>query len=257
MINKIINKINNFFFKFVPKIESDFYNIKHIGTQYGGYDIFDDNLSQPIIISCGLGEDASFDIEMINIYDAKVFSIDPTPRSCEYYNNLKKRFGKIGNGKFNETGFLNVDLYNLKKVNNNNFRYINKAIWSEYDKEIQLFFPKNKNFVSLSINNKEQYDEKNYILSKTISYDQIIKKHNLEKVDILKLDIEGAEIEVIHSLLNQEEKIFPNQLIVEFDIRRRPSFKSLRELNKVHRKIKKYYKLININAKGDFTYLRH
>jgi len=148
-------------------------------------------------------------------------------------------------------------LYNLEKVNNDNFRYINKAICSENNKIIKLFFPKNKKFVSLSINNKEQYNKKKYILTKTISYNQIINDYNLEKIDILKLDIEGAEIEVIHSLLNQEEKIFPNQLIVEFDIRRRPSFKSFIELKKVHRKIKKYYKLININAKGDFTYLRH
>ena len=257
MIKKIIHKFNNFFFRFEPKIDNKSFHIRHIGTQYGGYDIFDDNLSKPVIISCGLGEDASFDIDMINIYNAKVFSIDPTPRSCDYYNDIKKRFGKKGSGKFNETGFLNVELYNLEKVNNDNFKYINKAIWSENNKIIKLFFPKNKNFVSLSINNKEQYNKKKYILTKTISYNQIINDYNLEKIDILKLDIEGAEIEVIHSLLSQEKKIFPNQLIVEFDIRRRPSFKSLRELNKVHRKIKKYYKLIHINSKGDFTYLRY
>ena len=38
------------------------------------------NLSQPIIISCGLGEDASFDIDMINRFGAKILCIDPTPR---------------------------------------------------------------------------------------------------------------------------------------------------------------------------------
>ena len=59
MIKKVINKFNNFFFKFEPKIDNNSFHIRHIGTQYGGYDIFDDNLYKPVIISCGLGEDAS------------------------------------------------------------------------------------------------------------------------------------------------------------------------------------------------------
>ena len=74
--------------------------------------------------------------------------------------------------------------------------------------------------MSLSINKKDQYDDKNYILSKTITYQQIIKDEKLNKVDILKLDIEGAEIDVINNLLEKSKQLLPNQLIVEFAIRR-------------------------------------
>ena len=77
MIKKIINKINSTFFKFNPtyKINN---NITQIGTIYGGYEIYNQNLERPIILSCGLGEDASFDIDMINKFDAKVIILDPT-----------------------------------------------------------------------------------------------------------------------------------------------------------------------------------
>ena len=54
MIKKAINKFNRLFFKFTPKIENNSNNIIHIGTEYGGYDICDENLSHPTIISCGL-----------------------------------------------------------------------------------------------------------------------------------------------------------------------------------------------------------
>ena len=257
MIKKAINKFNRLFFKFTPKIENNSNNIIHIGTEYGGYDICDENLSHPTIISCGLGEDASFDIDMINRFGAKILCIDPTPRSLEYFKKIKKRFGKQGNEKFNESGLLDVEIYDLRNTTDNNFKFINKAIWSENDKDLKLYFPKNLNFVSLSINKKkDQYDDKNYILSKTITYQQIIKDEKLNKVDILKLDIEGAEIDVINNLLEKSKQLLPNQLIVEFDIRRKPSYKSFIDLNKIHNKIKNYYKLVNINPKGDFTYLR-
>ena len=77
MINRIINKINSIFFTFQPNIFLK-KKLEHIGTNYGGYDVYTENLFNPNIISCGLGEDASFDIEMINKFDAKVYSIDPT-----------------------------------------------------------------------------------------------------------------------------------------------------------------------------------
>ena len=68
--------------------------MEHIGTIYGGYDICIDNLDNPNIISCGLGEDATFDIDMINKFNAKVIAIDPTPRALKHYNNIKENFGK-------------------------------------------------------------------------------------------------------------------------------------------------------------------
>ena len=148
MIKKIFKKLNSIFFDFSPIVKNQ-KKLEHIGTYYGGYDILTDDLKNPVVISCGLGEDASFDIDMINNFNAKVISIDPTPRSIEHYNQIKKNCGKNDLSLLNESGKLQVSNYNLKKVNDDNFIFINKAFWNENNKKIKLFFPKNDEHVSL------------------------------------------------------------------------------------------------------------
>ena len=257
-MKRIFQKINKKIFFFNPTIKKKNLTIKHIGTVYGGYDICIDLINNPVIVSCGLGEDASFDIDMINYYNAKVICVDPTPRAIKYYDSIKNNFGKDGQKNYNESGKIEIESYNLKKINSENFMLIDKAIWSFGNQDLKLFYPENKNHVSLSINEKTGYDQKKYFLSKTISFDEILYEKKIAKVDILKLDIEGAEIDVIEKLLIDHEKFkLPKQLIVEFDIRRRPNLNSFLKLNKLHRKIEKFYDLIYINKKGDFTYLKN
>ena len=57
-------------------------------------DICVDLINNPVIVSCGLGEDASFDIDMINNYNAKVICVDPTPKTIKYLILLKNTLGK-------------------------------------------------------------------------------------------------------------------------------------------------------------------
>ena len=252
MIKKIFNKINSIFFKFNPSFKAN-NNLTKIGTIYGGYDIYNQNLEKPIILSCGLGEDASFDIDMINKFDAKVIILDPTPRSKVYFNKLKEKFGNSKNTNYDESGNLNPDSYDLRKTNSKNLIFVDKAIWSTNDTEINLYFPKVLSHVSLSINKKSNYSDSNSLKAKTVDYSTLLKSFELKKVDILKLDIEGAEIETLKSVL--KNNILPNQILVEFDLRRKPSLKTYLMLRKIHKKICQKYKLININKKGDFTYV--
>ena len=57
----------------------------------------DKNLSnQIVIISAGVGEDISFDIEMLNNYQAKLYLVDPTPRAILY---IQKIIDKLGNSR--------------------------------------------------------------------------------------------------------------------------------------------------------------
>ena len=75
----------------------------------------------------------------------------------------------------------------------------------------------------------------------------------MKQVDILKLDIEGAEIDVLKDVLKSNN--LPKQILVEFDIRRKPSFKNKKILKQIHNLLLSKYDLIKINTKGDFTYL--
>jgi hypothetical protein len=49
----------------------------------------------------------------------------------------------------------------------------------------------------------------------TTSIPTIVEQFKIKDIELIKLDIEGAEIEVLKDMLNS--KIFPNQILVEFD----------------------------------------
>ena len=250
-MKKILKFLINLFVFFNPKVEVGF-KTTQIGTKYGGYDIYDKFLKNPIIISCGLGEDASFDVEMIDRYNAKIILIDPTPRSVEYYNKLKSRFTKKGSKKYNESGKIDPTIYDMTRVNENNFLFEDKAISKINDGKMELFHPENDEHVSLSVNKKTPSQKK--FFATTTNLENIIKKFNLKEVDILKLDIEGAELEVLEDMMIR--KIYPKQLLIEYDIRRIKNIKNKKILSKIHNKLCNYYRLIHVNIKGDFTYIR-
>jgi FkbM family methyltransferase len=251
MIFQYINYINRKLFKFQPDFKK-IKNIKKFGTFYGGYEIFVKNLLKPRVISCGVGEDISFDIELINNFDAKIILVDPTPRAINYYNVLKKHFGIYNPKKYNESGKISVKNYNLKKINSQNLILEKKAIWDKGNIELKLFFPLNKEHVSLSINKKCLYQD--FFSARTITIKEIIKKYSLDRIDILKLDVEGCEINVLNFII--ENKIFPKQVIVEYDLKKKPSITSYFKLINIHKKIlKNNYFLCYVNKKGDFLYL--
>ena len=83
--------------------------------------------------------------------------------------------------------------------------------------DVKFYSPPNENHVSHSISNWQNNYKKtgDFISVKTICVLDILKSQNLNFIDILKLDIEGAEIEVISNIL--KDNILPNQLLIEFD----------------------------------------
>jgi len=102
--------------------------IVFLGTEYGGWSFFDNkNITDTYIISAGLGEDASFDVELVNKYNCKVIIVDPTPRAIEHFKKIIMKAGSPKLENYNKTGKQNVDSYNLKKINKENLILIENA----------------------------------------------------------------------------------------------------------------------------------
>jgi hypothetical protein len=58
-----------------------------LGNQYGGWVVSRSLLiysAQPIVLSFGIGDDITFDLEMIRRYGAHVFAFDPTPKAIQW-----------------------------------------------------------------------------------------------------------------------------------------------------------------------------
>ena len=56
----------------------------------------------------------------------------------------------------------------------------------------------------------------NYDIVKVDSIKNIMEKQGHNSIDLLKLDIEGAEIETINQML--DDKIYPTYVLIEFDL---------------------------------------
>ena len=196
-MKKILKQIYLFFLKSLsPKVESSKYQINHYGTNYGGYDIID-NLEIKNVISCGLGEDASFDVEILNRKNCKVYMVDPTPKAIKHYEQIRNNFGSKRKFEYSNDGKQPVESYNLEKINETNFILIDKAIYNSSKKWLKLYQPLNENFVSASLNQIKNHNQK-FFYAEIITLDEIIKQYKVHNIDLLKLDIEGAEVDVIH-----------------------------------------------------------
>ena len=123
-----------------------------MGSDYGGWSFQENkNLENKFIISAGLGEDASFDIELINKYNCKVIIVDPTPRAIDHYNQIIKNSGAPKKDSYKEGGKQIISSYDLTNINNKNLILIKKGLYNSDNEELKFFAPPNKSHVSHSI----------------------------------------------------------------------------------------------------------
>jgi len=155
-------------------------NINPLGTEYGKHYV-DINLlnSNSIVYSFGIGEDISFDLELINKINCTVYGFDPTPKAVNFIKN---------------NNFLNFIFFNFGL--------------SDFDGEMSFEPPNNPEHASY----KESKNGNLKFPVKKLS--TIMKQLEHKDIDLLKLDIEGSEYSVLENIL--KEKIYPKQMSIEF-----------------------------------------
>lgn len=234
MFNKILRKISRMLMPFLTRFRIDHIKgVKKIGKGYGEWYIKNGILNENSICYCaGAGTNIDFDLSLAKDFGAKVFIFDPTPKSILFLKKVEKENNKL---KWFE-----------------NIKFLPIGLWGE-DTFQNFFLPINENNVSSSILNLTHSKKSFTAECKKIS--TLMKQFNHSKIDLLKLDIEGAEYSVINSIL--KEKIFPKILCVEFDEIHSPrglgSFLKIRK--SVRDILKQNYKLIHKDG-SNFTFLR-
>lgn len=228
-----------------------------LGTQYGGWTFIDrPELHGATIISCGLGEDGSFDVEFAARYNAKVVIVDPTPASIAHFNAITERLGQKPTTPYNKSGRLPATSYDLSTVSQHNFGYCPKAVWTE-NTTLRFYSPPSESDVSYSISNfLNDYQENNhYIEVPAASVDTLLQEQGLDTPPpLVKFDIEGAEIQVVPDML--KKGIYPDQVLIEFDELSVPCKRSQEGVQQCHDALTAAgYKLIH-REKWNFLYTR-
>jgi len=159
-------------------------NATRIGSDYGGWWIKDNLTSDDVVLSFGLGEDVTFDLGLIEKYNCKVFGFDPTPKSLNY-----------------------LDTLNLPK----NLSIYNYGLGSK-DETVEFYLPENPKHVSGTIFSS---DKKNKIIVPLKSLNTICHDLDIQKIKVLKMDIEGAEYSVLESILD-DKTIEVEQILIEY-----------------------------------------
>jgi FkbM family methyltransferase len=203
-------------------------DLERVGSEYGGWVIPADLIGPDSICYCaGCGEDITFDLGLIERFGCHVYAFDPTPRAIEH---VKKTVGKNDKYHFSEIG-----------------------LWNEKDK-LKFYAPKKQMHVSHSLLNIQNTDE--YIIVDVERLSGIMKSLGHEKIDLLKLDIEGAEYSVIDSII--EDGLNVNIVCLEFDEYFNPIDNRFRDrireyINKI---ISQNYTMIHKQGNGNYTFLR-
>ena len=262
MLRKIYSLPSSFFIRIflfaMTKLWIDI-QTKRLGSNYGGWNFIDKPyLKNTTIISAGCGEDVSFDIEFMNYYDSNAIFIDPTPRSIDHLNKIIKNLGNDKLLDYKEGGNQPISTYNLKNIDLSRFKIVKKALFNKDNFNIKFYPPLNPDHVSYSISNWQSQSKlsNNFIEVETVTIKKILEDYKIQDLKILKMDIEGAENQVLPYLL--KNKIFPEQILVEFDeLHTKKLIPFIKASIIIFKLIKNNYKLIKTPKFPDMLFLKN
>ena len=162
-------------------------NLTQLGTDQGGWVVPTNRLnSDSICYLAGCGEDISFDLALIDQFGCDAYAFDPTPRAIEYVRS--------------------------KTTDNAKYHFQEIGLWDSED-TLEFFVPANPDHVSHSLVNLQKSTDSIRVDVKRLS--TLMGQLGHQKIDLLKLDIEGAEYKVLDSII--EDQIDIGILCVEFD----------------------------------------
>ncbi len=202
--------------------------VDQIGSRYGGWSIPMDLIKPESTCYCvGCGEDISFDLGLIQRFGCEVFAFDPTPRAIDYVR--------------------------AHAADNRRYHFSALGLWDKADR-LKFYVPVNPKDVSHSLLNLQKTHD--YIEVPVDRLSTIMQRNGHSRLDLLKLDIEGAEYKVLDSIF--ADRIECTILCVEFDEYWNPLDRDWlqRIRDYVERILARGYLMIDAPGNGNYTFLK-
>jgi FkbM family methyltransferase len=161
-------------------------DLVRLGSAYGGWWVPTSVLTPGAVAYCaGAGEDVTFDLALLE-HGLRVTTFDPTPRSVTYVNS--------------------------QRIEDERFRFVAVGWWND-DTDIDVYEPRDPAHVSYSALDLQGTGESITVPARRVS--TLARELGDAQVDLIKMDIEGAEMAVIPDLLSSGP--LPRVLCTEFD----------------------------------------
>lgn len=160
-------------------------NIKTLGDPGNEWTICPVGINaESVVYSFGAGTNISFDKELSEKFGLVVHLFDPTPKSIKFVNDQKLGSNFI----FEEIGI------------------------ADYTGIAKFYLPLNPDYVSATLD--KMSDSQNIVEVRVERLAEIMARNKHTSIDILKMDIEGAEYGVIDDILKSGIEI--RQVLIEF-----------------------------------------
>jgi FkbM family methyltransferase len=231
--------------------------LRSLGYAYGAWHFVDNgSLKGATVISAGLGEDASFDVAFAAAYGARVIIVDPTPRAVMHFDQIKARLGQGAEASFAADGKQPAAAYDLSKLDADNLTLVPAALWVAAE-PVRFYPPQNLEHVSFSITDfqRDYAKDGDFIEVPGVTVAGLMQEAGVAELPLIKLDIEGAETEVLTHML--AAGIRPGQILVEYDEVHRPSAANKAKVEACDRALRAAgYTCVHRKGDSDFSYLR-
>lgn len=162
-----------------------------MGSKYGRWGIDSSNLTpSTIVVTFGLGDDITFEQSLIDRFGCQVHGSDPTPNSVEFIHSQE----------------------NDKRLRTHAYALM------AYDGTVSFALPHGAENTKVSASAVAGYTENNAhaFAVPCLTVESAKKAFGISKIDVLKMDIEGAEYQVIEQAVANGWLSEVSQLLVEF-----------------------------------------
>ena len=169
--------------------------------------------SSPLVYSFGIGSDITFDVSMVQDYGAEsIFCYDPTVD--------KDHFAKL------------VATYNSSNISDQ--LHFSQIGLGESNGIVKFFKSENPKIGSLvSTPGVKGYQSQPHITAPVLELSSLVAMNRHEWVDLVKLDVEGAEFDIFSAMLDVN-KLPTSQILIEFHARMFPN--GFEEQEKIYQK---------------------
>jgi FkbM family methyltransferase len=190
---------------------------EYLGTDYGGWAVPTDVIRPGWVCYCaGAGIDISFDLALAQRFGCEVVTLDPTEESREV----------------------------VARAAEPRIRFEQVAVWSS-DGDLRMYRAADPTHQTLSADDLQRTDRSTSVPARSLP--SLMRELGHERIDLLKLDIEGAEYEVLDTV----QDLGVSVLCVEMHPTRgtRPAVQAFRALQAAG------FRLVDRRG-GDFSFYR-